>query len=130
MKLKNVHLDFCYLEFYDHYMVCTVNEGETIDIEKSNRIAVEVDKFFFKKNYVYVTHRKFSYSVDPSIYKHTSMLENLLGFAVVSNNPISIASAKIEKSFVKNKSFKVFDTLEKAQKWVEELMALQGETET
>lgn len=121
MKPKIVHLDFCTIELYPNYMVCIINKGATISIDESNEIAVVGDGHFKGKEFVYLTYRKHSYSVDPGIYKYTSMVDNLLGFGVVSNNKLSIESAKVEKTFL-SKPFKIFDNMEDAAVWANHLI--------
>lgn len=114
-------LDFCTIEYYDNIMVCTIHEGEYIDIEKSNAIAINSDEYFTGKPFVYISNRKYSYAVDPSIYKYTSATEHLIGFAVVSKIPFSINSAKLEKHFI-HKPFEIFSSVEDALNWSNEIL--------
>lgn len=121
MTPKTICLEFCTLEFHESYAICTINEGETICIEKMNTVAIEGDKYYGSRPFVYITHRKFSYAVDPEIYKYISMLENLIGFAVVSKSAISIESARLEERFIK-KTFSIFKDLVEAENWAHKLI--------
>lgn len=75
---------------------------------------------FYDREFVYITHRINSYSIDPLIYKTTSKIENLIGFAVVTNEKLAIKSAEIEKIFL-TKPFKIFKKLEDAELWAKDL---------
>lgn len=49
------------------------------------------------------------------------MLENLIGFAVVSKSAISIESARLEERFIK-KTFSIFKDLVEAENWAHKLI--------
>jgi hypothetical protein len=62
-----------------------MHEGTNV-LPENNKILLEVANEYFKNQaFVYITHRINSYSVDPQIYLETAKIENLKGFAVVSN---------------------------------------------
>ena len=110
--------DFCNMNIYDNYMVVVMNEGVTITPAHNKILLNIVDTYFNNKNFVYITHRINSYSVDPAIYFETSKIKNLVGFAVVSKDYKAKSNAEIEKLFF-NKPFEVFNTLEEAVAWVD-----------
>jgi len=108
--------DFCEVHIYDNYMIVIINEGETI-LPRHNQILINIaETYFVKKNFVYITHRLNSYSVDTAIYFETSKIENLVGFAVVSKDFKAKSNVEVEKLFL-NKAFEVFNTLEEAIAW-------------
>ncbi|WP_298761195.1 hypothetical protein [uncultured Psychroserpens sp.] len=115
-----IKLDFCDVYLYENYMVVTVNTGVNITV-KHNVILTDIaDSHFKNKPFVYITHRINSYSVDPSVYKETSKITNLVGFCVVSTNFMAKSTAQIEKLFL-NKPFEIFDTLPEAFNWAQTL---------
>ncbi|MCX7548017.1 hypothetical protein OS188_08630 [Xanthomarina sp. F1114] len=108
------------VSIHDFYMVAKMNEGVTVDPEL-NSILEDISKTHFKdKNFVYITHRVNSYSVDPNIYFKTSQIPNLIGFAVVLGNEIRLDNIEIEKMFL-SKPFHSFKSLDKAIEWAKEL---------
>jgi len=109
-------LDFCNVHIYDLYMVVTVNTGVNITSSHNEILTNIADTYFKKKPFVYITHRINSYSVDPSVYKETSKITNLIGFCVVSKNYMAKSTAQIEKLFL-SKPFEIFDTLSEAIEW-------------
>ena len=113
---KTLTYDFCTMTLYDDYLIVVINEGEHL-IPSQNQILVDIAKtHYHNKPFVYITHRKYSYSVDPSIYLKTSKTPNLCGFAVVAEVPVSMANAQIEKLFL-NKPFEIFTVIDDAINW-------------
>lgn len=110
--------DFCEIHIYEYYMVVTVNAGVNISTHHNQTLLNIADTYFRNKQFVYITHRVNSYSVDPAIYKETSKISNLAGFCVVSKNYMAKSAAQIEKLFL-NKPFEIFDTLTEAIEWAQ-----------
>lgn len=113
---KTITLDFCVLEFYDHFVVSTIDEGVMIDLNAYTKIFEQCLYFFGTNPFSYISNRLRSFSVNPMVYKHVSSINNLKSFAVVSKNAISLECATIEKLFFK-KSFEIFSDLELAKAW-------------
>ena len=110
-------LDFCEIEIHDYYLINVVYEGETIE-QHHNQVLEDIAKeYFHDKPFYYVTHRKYSYAVDPTVYTRTSRIKNLKAFVVVTEEGIGSMFTKIEQIFMK-KPLKVFDNLELALAWV------------
>ncbi|SFZ94345.1 hypothetical protein SAMN05428642_104103 [Flaviramulus basaltis] len=106
---------------YNDYLIVEANEGETVTVE-SNDILVDIaDTYYSGKEFVYITNRINSYSVDPAVYSKTSLITNLVGFAVVATNYISLSNAEIEKLFL-SKPFESFTELEKAISWAKSII--------
>lgn len=115
--------DFCEIHIYDYYLVVLIKEGITVS-PKHNAVLINVaDDFFKSTNFVYITHRINSYSVDPSTYLETSKIKNLKGFAVVSKDYKAKSNVEIEKLFL-NKPFETFDDLIDAESWVKSILQL------
>lgn len=115
-------LGFCKIRFYNNYAICNVNEGETICIEKCDKQTKAILDYFQSKPFVYITHRINSYAVDPTIYKETSNVKSLAGFAVVSASTIALQAAQVEKLFLK-KPFEVFNDLQHAVNWANSILS-------
>ncbi|MFK8036786.1 MAG: hypothetical protein AB8B74_00740, partial [Crocinitomicaceae bacterium] len=112
--------DFCTVYIHDTYLVVEINEGFHL-LSSHNQILVNLaDTYFRDTNFVYITHRIHSYSVDPIIYKETSKIKNLAGFAVVGKVPLAAANAQIEKLFIQ-KPFEIFDDLKAAISWAKSI---------
>ena len=118
---KSLTYDFCTIDIYDNYLVTRINAGIHITPEHNEILLDLVQQYFKDKRFVYLTHRIYSYSVDPSIYKETSKIENLAGFGVIAEIPVSRANAQIEKLFL-TKPFEIFNTLEDAILWAESII--------
>lgn len=118
---ETLTFDFCDMTIYDNYIVVVMKEGVNIT-PKHNDVLVQVtESYFSDKFFVYITHRVNSYSVDPKIYYETVKIENLKGFAVVSNNYQAKINAQIEQMFF-TKPFEIFSNLDEAFNWADEIM--------
>ncbi len=113
--------NFCDMFIYSNYMVVTMNEGVNITPAHNDVLLNVVDTYFKNKKFVYISHRIRSYSVDPAIYKETSKIDNLAGFAVVSKDYKAKSNAEIEKLFL-HKPFEIFDGLEEAITWAQSIV--------
>jgi len=119
-----LHFDFCKIHIYDTYMIVVMNEGITVS-PKDNQVLINIaDTYYRNKRFVYLTHRIHSYAVDPAIYLETSKINNLVGFAVISNDYKAKRNVAIEKLFF-NKPFEIFDTLEEGIAWAKEILNLE-----
>ena len=112
---------FCEVEIYNRYMVVTVNEGIHLEPVHNDVLVNLVDTYFKGVEFAYITNRKHSYSVNPSIYLKTSKIENLKGFAIVSRNYNAKSNAEIEKLFL-SKPLEIFSDLEDAIEWAEKII--------
>ncbi|WP_299254587.1 hypothetical protein [uncultured Aquimarina sp.] len=114
-------LSFALIEIYDDYIKVTMNEGITVSPKHNDVLLEMVDKHYNNKAFLYITHRVNSYAVNPTIYLETAKIHNLVGFAVVSNDPRQKNQTKLEKAFF-NKEFRQFDNIESALQWKNELL--------
>ncbi|WP_378175812.1 hypothetical protein [Aquimarina sp. SS2-1] len=119
--ITSYQFDFGLVEIYNDHIKVTMNEGIIVSPEHNDVLLEMVRKHYSNRNFVYITHRVHSYSVNPTIYLETAKIKNLAGFAVVSNDPIQKILTKLEKTFF-NKEFRQFDNLESALKWKDEIL--------
>jgi len=120
--------DFCEFSIFDNFVITVINEGVTVSPEHNEVLEKLAKKYFKHRPFAYITNRINSYSVDPKVYFETSKIENLLAFAVVSQDKISTSNASIEKLFL-SKPHKNFTKLIDAINWCEEIIAKAGKQE-
>jgi len=119
--ITSLSYNFCTVAIHDNYLIAVMNEGITVKPEHNEVLLNIVHKYYPNKPFGYITHRKHSYSVDPSIYFETSKINNLKAFAIVSVQKINEMNAELEKKFLK-KPLKHFETLDDAVKWINEMI--------
>ncbi len=112
--------DFCDITIFDYYLVVVMKEGMNITPDYNDILVGIANKYFKKRPFVYITHRVHSYSVDPKIYFETTKIENLKGFAVVSNKFQAKNNVQIEQMFF-SKPFEIFTSLDDAISWAEKI---------
>lgn len=110
-------LDFAELIFYDKYVICHINHGETVNKDRVLELRNVGLDYYKDKPFVYVTHRINSYSVDPNAYKETLSIKTLIGFIFVSDNLSYLKSAHFEKMFL-NKPMGIFKNIDEAMPWI------------
>ena len=94
--------DFCDMHIYDNYLIVIMKEGITITPAHNQVLLNVAETYFNSKEFIYISNRLNSYSVDPAVYFETSKIENLAGFAVVSKDYKAKSNAEIEKLFWTN----------------------------
>ena len=121
---KLLSLDYGDIELFDNYLIATMHQGITVKPEYNQELVTLATTHFSGKPFAYITNRKNSYAVDPSIYYKTSKIENLVAFAVVSKNPIAEKTVAVEKIFL-DKPFQLFTEMDEAINWVSDVLTTQ-----
>lgn len=115
--VREYQLDVGKVQVYENYMVALFDEGATLTLERMYQIIGISEIHFRNKNFGYISLRKHSFAVDPTIYTYLRQLDNLKAFAIVSVKEIDMHNFKIEKLFYK-KPMKFFIEYDNALKWV------------
>ncbi len=119
--IASLRYDFGKVDIFDYFVLAIINEGVNV-VPHFNKKLVEIANRYYKgKFFGYITLRINSYSVDPRIYTETSKIDNLVAFAVVSENKMNISNIEVEKRFL-NKPFEHFSKVSEAKKWVQDLI--------
>ncbi len=114
--------DFCEFSIFNNFIIAVINEGITVK-PKHNEVLLNLAKKYFKNRpFAYITNRVHSYAVDPKVYFETSKIENLVAFAVVSQQELRTSNTQVEKMFL-NKPYKNFEYLLEAIHWCESIIA-------
>lgn len=115
--VREYQLDIGKIQVFDDYMVAIFDEGSTLTLERAYQIIGIAEIHFREKNFGYISLRKHSYAVDPTVYTYLRELENLKAMAIVSVKEIDMHNFKIEKLFYK-KNMKFFIEFDNALAWV------------
>ncbi|WP_190808369.1 STAS/SEC14 domain-containing protein [Flagellimonas sp. S3867] len=115
--VREYQLDIGSVQVFDDYMVATFEEGATVTLERTYQIIGISEIHFRDKNFGYISLRKNSYAVDPTVYNYLRGMKNLIAFAIVSKKEIDMHNFKIEKLFYK-KNMEFFIEFDNALAWV------------
>ena len=115
--VREYQLDIGNVQVFDNYMVSTFDEGATVTLERAYQIIGISEIHFRDRDFGYISLRKNSYAIDPTIYNYIRGLENLKAFAIVSKKEIDMHNFKIEKLFYK-KNMEFFIEYDNALTWV------------
>jgi hypothetical protein len=115
--VREYHLDIGKVQVFENYMVSIFDEGATLTLERAYQIIGISEIHFREKNFGFISLRKNSYAIDPTIYNYLRELKNLRAFAVVSVKEIDMHNFKIEKLFYKG-PMKFFIDYDNALAWV------------
>lgn len=109
--------------FYANMSIAEVSEGTHVTHEKiAEMLKMAEDVYGDDVPFVYISNRIHSYSIDPlGYYEAIKQFPNIKGYAIVSQNKQRRTLAVLEKLFIK-KPIRVFDDLEKATVWAEQLI--------
>lgn len=106
---------------YKDYVIGVVPEGANLKIEQLSLLVALYEKHFSSKNFVYISYRIHSYSIDPLVYPYLLEMTQLKGIAVVTNKKLFKKNFQIEKVFYSG-NIRIFDTLEEAIKWSHDII--------
>ncbi|WP_047244843.1 hypothetical protein [Maribacter thermophilus] len=115
--VREYELEVGKIQVFEDYMVAIFDEGATLTLERAYQIIGISEIHFRNKNFGYISLRKNSYAIDPTIYTYLKELDNLKAYAIVSIKEIDMHNFKIEKLFYK-KPMKFFIEYDNALKWV------------
>ena len=119
--IKIIDSEIAYMEFYDNYVISSIKEDIIFDIEELHYMVNIMDDQFPDKNFGYIANRIYSYNMNPVTYPVSSIHERLSAMAIVCYSDVSRKTALFEKDFFK-KPFEVFDEIEEAKKWLQEIL--------
>lgn len=125
---KKIDLSFGSFVLHDNFTIGIINDGEDLKKEENLSIINLCTNHYQSRHFGYISHRKNSYSVDPTVYKRTAELPNLVAIALVLSEPAQKLSASIEKIFF-DKPFEYFDSIEEAKKWMNKIVILKNQQE-
>ena len=115
--VREYQLETGIVQVFDNYMVAIFEEGVTMTLERAFQIIGISEIHFRDKDFGYISLRKNSYAIDPTVYNYLREMENLKAFAIVSIKEIDMHNFKIEKMFYK-KPMKFFIEFDNALAWV------------
>lgn len=120
--VREYQLETGIVQVFDDYMVAIFEEGVTMTLERAFQIIGISEIHFREKDFGYISLRKNSYAIDPTVYNYLREMENLKAFAIVSIKEIDMHNFKIEKMFYK-KPMKFFIEYDNALAWVKKRVA-------
>ncbi|NHF59765.1 STAS/SEC14 domain-containing protein [Flavobacteriaceae bacterium TP-CH-4] len=115
--VREYQLEIGKVQVYDNHMVSIFDEGVTLTLERVYQIIGISEIHFRNRDFGFISLRKHSYAIDPTIYSYLRELENLKAFAIVSIKEMDMHNFKIEKLFYK-KPMKFFIEYNNALAWV------------
>ena len=119
--IKALFYEFGEINVFKNFVIAIMKEGTTVKPEYNDHLVEIAHTYFHNRPFAYITYRKNSYAVDPKVYLKTSQIENLVAFAIVSNEEHKIKNAEIEKLFLK-KPLEIFSNLDDAKNWVNQFI--------
>jgi hypothetical protein len=120
--IKEYVLEIGTVKVYDNFMVATYNEGSTVTLERVYQLIGISEIHFRDRPFGFISFRKNSYAIDPTIYAYVRELENLKAYAIVSVKEMDMHNFAIEKMFYK-KPMKFFIDYNNALAWVKRRVA-------
>ncbi|NVN19879.1 STAS/SEC14 domain-containing protein [Muricauda sp. HICW] len=125
--VREYQLEVGTVQVYQNYMVASFNEGATITLERTYQIIGISEIHFRDRDFGYISLRKNSYAIDPTVYNYLRGLDNLKAFAIVSKKEIDMHNFNIEKMFYK-KPMEFFIEFDNALTWIQKrLKTFTGE---
>lgn len=125
--LKEYALDGGQVWVYPEYLVSLLEEGGTLNLDFVASLVGISEVHFRERPFAYISYRKHSHAVDPTVYSYLRELKNLRAIAVVSRKDIDMHNFDIERLFYK-KNIAFFIEYENAVSWVRTRIRQIGST--
>lgn len=117
--IKKIDLACGVIWVHDRILINEMNEGALLDVETNRKILQIGLDSFGDDNFGYISHRINSYAVNPMVYRESAEHSRLKAIAVVSKDPVTRRTARLEQQFYTNKNcFEIFSSLEEATGWM------------
>ncbi|MBX2827375.1 MAG: hypothetical protein KTR22_04400 [Flavobacteriaceae bacterium] len=110
--------------FYENIVLVEVAQGVNINYKNTFDLIVKGINYVDYKPWVYISHRRHPYEVDPKFYKYINLIPYLKGMAIVYPEGID-ETFEVPDGDSIQKKVAVFDNLPKAYHWA---LALLGKT--
>lgn len=120
--VREYQLEVGTVQVFDNYMVASFDEGATITLERTYQIIGISEIHFRDKDFGYISLRKNSYAIDPTVYNYLRGMDNLKAFAIVSKKEIDMHNFNIERMFYK-KPMEFFIEFDNALVWIQKRLA-------
>lgn len=115
---QEITLHFCYVKIYDDYIYVVINEGINVCSTHNEYLVSIANQYFKNRDFVYITDRKNSYSVDPTVYFQTAAITNLKAVIIIQSETSVVNNPVIESLFF-DKPIHVVHSLEQALQYKE-----------
>lgn len=120
--IKSIQLQDLTLDFHsNNYVIATVKEDVIFDQPHVKAILERCSEVYNNEPYVYISHRKQKYNVNPTVYLNLHKVAPLAGIALVAQGLPGIQTANFERRF-SPVPLNVFENIEDAQIWAEKLL--------
>ena len=121
--IANHELDFGRYRFYKNLVIGEVFEGAKMDFDRILPLLAIAALYYSEETpFVYLSDRKFSYSIDPTMHREIHKLfPFILGYGVVVYNDINHQVARLEQRFLHCPSG-VFHSMDEALAWASHLI--------
>ncbi|MFD1096078.1 hypothetical protein [Salegentibacter chungangensis] len=118
---KILELDYASLRFYPDFVVSEIKPDIIFDLYYLKDLVEICNDYFKDRPFVYISHRKNSYTVNPMIYLNIKHNKGLQGIAFVSKSGSSLITANFEGNF-SPVPYDFFNSLDEAKVWANKLI--------
>lgn len=95
------------VSFYGNFVVVEFNEGINVSYATAFSLLVKALSVLGRKPWIYISHRKYSYSVKPTDYKYINKIATLKGLIIVRKEEMRNNMEALEANFCQKPFFVV-----------------------
>ncbi|THD66697.1 STAS/SEC14 domain-containing protein [Robertkochia marina] len=106
---------------YPGFVIGIISEGANLKLEQLSSLVLLYEKYFSTKDFVYISYRVNSYSIDPTVYPYLLEIKTLKGIAVVTEKESFRQNFQIEKVFYSG-NIRIFPTILEAISWANSMV--------
>ncbi|MDX1331398.1 MAG: hypothetical protein R3252_00090 [Robiginitalea sp.] len=120
--MRTHELEIGTFRFYEDIVIGEIREGKQVSLDNSLPLFALAWEQYRNKSVVYISDRKNSYSLDPTMHFETKKLVPFIaGYGWVVYNPVAERAARLEERFLDFPTA-VFRSMDPALEWAWDLL--------
>jgi hypothetical protein len=116
--MKVLEFEFGDFELFPDFIIGKMKHGIHYNLD-CNEVLVNSVLNYYGPDHVlaYISLRDNDYSVDPMVYLHNKLYDNLACIGIVENESSKLSTVHVESKFFKKDKLKAFKNQDEAQIW-------------
>ncbi|MDP5078628.1 MAG: hypothetical protein NWQ19_11050 [Nonlabens sp.] len=121
--MKVLAFEFGDFELFPDVIIGKMKHGIHYNLECNQELVSSILNHYGTDHILaYISIRENDYSVDPMVYLHNKLYNNLACIGIVENNTSKLSTVHVESKFFKKDKLKGFKNQNEAQIWANQLI--------
>ena len=118
---KILILDFIHFEFYDHYVLSSIQEGVSFGIAELEKVQEVFRLHYPTAPFISIAKRQHDYTISPTCFMRSGEIENMIALGTICYSESTYQTVQFEKKFYDG-VYESFLTEKEGLDWADEFM--------